>query len=229
MLITTAQIVSQMFNVSLLWLWITTSLMLSTRWNDQTASSVSVWQPFICILCRCCLLCFFLSPPLASRCEAGHLHVGCDKSKRWKFRHAMWKTCSCERRPHEHNVHTVILVHMFTVILSTILIAWNKRRQTITRSTLNINWICFLFASACFCVLNSVFQKSSRADGREAKTNREWAKGEKREEHKGAEVLFSPSDCGDEPQMFVDRRWAISNSWSGIRFVSVRGWPPATL
>lgn len=32
---------------------------------------------------------------------------------------------------------------------------------------------------------------------------REW---EQREEHKGAEVLHFPSNCGDEPQMFVDRR-----------------------
>lgn len=41
---------------------------------------------------RSCLV--SLASFLAGRCEAEHLHAGCDESEGSKFKHAMWKTCS---------------------------------------------------------------------------------------------------------------------------------------
>lgn len=124
----------------------------------------------------------------------------------WNMSPQMCHPRSCTT---DKNAHTLLIILSLTL---------SRRRS----SALNVEF-CFCLTSVRFCLLNSVFQKSSGADGGEAKTNirkragpSEWEK--KRGAGGSSSPAFLPSNCGDEPQMFTDRRSAVSNSWSGIRF-----------
>lgn len=65
----------------------------------------------------------------------------------------------------------------------------------------------FVVAPSCIPYPTLAFKKTSGTDGLEEEKKNIRGKARMSEKaEKGAEVLYFPSNCGDEAQMFADRR-----------------------
>lgn len=92
------------------------------QWSDGRCFGLRIAHLDFSASVVCCLSFAFL--PLANRCEAEHLRVGCDEWKEWKVRHAMRKTwlwnmsrrmCRPISCTTDKNVHTLLIILSLTL------------------------------------------------------------------------------------------------------------------
>lgn len=69
-----------------------------------------------------------------------------------------------------------------------------------------LNAFLFVVAPSCIPYPTLAFKKTSGTDGLEEGKKTSEGKRMSEKAEKGAEVLYFPSNCGDEAQMFADRR-----------------------
>lgn len=148
--------------------------------------------------------CFWLAGVKLSTCMPAMTN------QRWKFKHAMWKTCST-------NVEALFNTE-------------KEGEENKAEALISISALLFPSQPASIKVRISENIESRWLWGEKQTSERERMeignKGGKRGTEGSQSPAFSCQKCGSEPQMFVDRGRAISNSWSGIRFLSVSRRPP---